>query len=51
MIIFIISKWKKVLSKCCLTILKGIARLITKTQTNSTGCFGTSFAYMLYGVV
>lgn len=33
--------WKKVSSKCYLTISCGIIRLITKTNIDSMGCFGT----------
>ncbi len=51
MIIFITFKWKKVLGKCCLTILGGITRLITQTQTSLVGCFGTNFAILKYVIL
>jgi hypothetical protein len=42
--------WKKVLGRCCLIMLDGIVKLITKTHTNSTSCFGTSFVILISSV-
>jgi len=41
------SGWKKVSSRCYLTMSSGIAKLTTKTHTNSTCCFGTSFVILI----
>ncbi len=50
MIIFPIFKWKKVLSKCCLTILGGITKLIAKAHICSICCFGSCFAILIFGM-
>ncbi len=36
------SVWKKVSSKCCLTMLSGMVNLTTNTSTSVIGCFKTS---------
>jgi hypothetical protein len=42
--------WKKVSGKCCLIISGGIVRLITKTHTSLTCCFGIDFAILKFGM-
>jgi hypothetical protein len=50
MIISPTSRWKKNLSRCCLTMSGGITRLIAKTHIGSTCCFGTSFVILRSGI-
>jgi hypothetical protein len=50
MIISPIPRWKKVLARCCLTLLGGIAKLTTQTHTGSTSWFGTNFSILRFGL-
>jgi hypothetical protein len=40
----------KVSGKCCFIISRGITRLIIKTHTNSTSCFGMGSVVLRFGV-
>ncbi len=51
MIISRTSRWKKVLSRCCLTVSNGITKLIGKTHNiGSICCFGTNFIILKFGM-
>jgi hypothetical protein len=48
MIIFPTFRWKKVSSKCYLTILNGINKLTCKTHISSTSIFGACFIIPMF---
>ncbi len=49
-IIFPISRWKKALGKCCLTISRGIAIFTVNTSIGTIGCFRIGFAMRISSV-
>jgi len=44
------SRWKKVSSKCCLTVLDGINNFIVNTPTDLTGYFRICSAMTIFGM-